>query len=138
MTKPTDDEAPAIYAEMVSELLAAEDSRRESLEARANSVVSVSGALVSILLGIAALITADKAFTLANSARHVLSFAALGFVLSALLASLTFLPQAVRITDPVELARLLPGMWESTGPGAALKRVTATRLEASSRRWFRG
>jgi|1186.fasta_scaffold139016_2 hypothetical protein len=137
MTKPTDDKAPATYAEMVSELLAAEDSKRESLEARAKSVVSVSGALVSILLGIAALITADKAFTLANSARHVLS-SVLGFVLSALLASLTFLPQAIRITDPVELARLLPGMWESTGPDAALKRVTATRLEASARRWFRG
>jgi hypothetical protein len=100
----------AVFAELIRELLAAEDERRESLEARGGSVITVSGALVTLLLGLAALATKEKSFTLPEAARDRLSIAVFAFVLAALLST------------------LLPTIWDR-GTDFALKKATATRLE---------
>jgi hypothetical protein len=120
--------SPAVFAEFVTELLAAEDKRRESLEARGGSVITVSGTLVTLLLALAALVTKEKAFSLPHAARDRLSFAVLAFVVAALFAIATYAPQPTRITDPAELAGLLPTLW-NRGTDFALKKTTATRLE---------
>jgi hypothetical protein len=120
--------SPAIFAELVIELVAAEDKRRESLEARGNSVITVSGTLVTLLLALAALVTREKTFRLPDAARDRLSIAVLASVLAALLAIATYMPQPARITDPAQLSRLLPSIWDR-GTDFALKKATATRLE---------
>lgn len=124
------DDSPGsdVFAELVQELLAAEEKRRDSLEARGGAVITVSGALVTLLLALTALVTREKTFTLPEAARVRLSFAVVAFVVAALLAIATYIPQPARITDPAQLSELLPTMWDR-GSDFALKKVTATRLE---------
>jgi hypothetical protein len=120
--------SPALFADLVGELLDAEDKRRASLEARGASVITVSGTLVTLLLGLAAVITNDKTFELPAGARDPLSLAVVAFVIAALLAIATAVPQRSRITDPAELGRLLPTIWDR-GTDFAFKKATATRLQ---------
>jgi hypothetical protein len=117
-----------IFAALVTELVAAEDKRRESLEARGAGVITTSGALVTLLLALAALVTREQTFTLPDAARDSLSLAVAAFVLAALLAIATSAPQRARVTEPAELAELLPALWDRS-PDYALKKATATRLE---------
>ena len=119
---------PAAIADFIAELVRAEDERRESLDARGSTVISVSGTLVTLLLGLAALVTKAQTFVLPDPARQRLTFAVIAFVVAVLLAIATYVPQPARITDPAALARLLPDLWERTDDFAA-KKVTATRLE---------
>ncbi|HEY7077248.1 MAG TPA: hypothetical protein VH418_17855 [Solirubrobacteraceae bacterium] len=128
MTAPDSAGSPALFASLVSELLAAEEKRRESLEARGGSVITVSGTLVTLLLGLAALVTKETTFHVPPAARDRLSVAVFAFVAAALLAIATYVPQPARIVDPAGLARLLPTIWDRGGD-FALKKTTATRLE---------
>jgi hypothetical protein len=121
-------EGPALIARFISELVGAEDKRRESLEARGGSVISVSGTLVTLLLGLAALVTEEKSFVLPEAARDRLTFAVVAFVIAVLLAIATYVPQPARITDPTALARIVPDLWERDADFAG-KKITATRLE---------
>jgi hypothetical protein len=128
MSPKTVDGSPTVFAELVSELLAAEERRQASLEARGSAVITVSGALVTLLLALAALVTEEQTFTLPDAARDRLSLAVVAFVLAALLAIATYAPQAARVTDPAELAKVLPTIWDR-GTDFALKKATATRID---------
>ena len=128
MTAPDSPDGPAVFAALVTELVTAEDDRRESLEKRGNSVITVSGTLVTLLLGLGAVVAGKGQFKVPEAARQPLSFAVLAFVVAALLAIATYAPQPARITDPGELSRLLPTYWDQ-GADFALKKTTATRLQ---------
>jgi hypothetical protein len=120
-----------VFSELVRELLAAEEKRRESLEARGASVITVSGTLVTLLVGIAAVATRANSFDLSATAGDRLSGAAVAFVVAALLAIAAYAPQPTRITDPDALIDTLPDLWER-GEDFAYKKATRTRLEQLS------
>ena len=125
----TDDSTgQSVYPEFVKDLLASEDKRRESLESRGMSVITVSGTLVTLLLGLAALVTKRQDFVLPGTARNLVMAAVVVFVLAALLAMATYAPQSARITDPADLARALPKVWDR-GVEFARQKTTMTRLE---------
>jgi hypothetical protein len=128
VTAPPREEGPEIFAGLVAEQLASEEKRRESLEGRGGFVITLSGALVTLVLAIAALVTRQRTFVLPPDARDRLSYAVVAFVIAALLAIATYAPQRTRVTDPAQLAALLPRLWER-GADFALKKVTATRVE---------
>lgn len=117
-----------VYPEFVKELLEAEDKRRASIESRGVAVVTVSGTLVTLLLGIAALVTRAQAYQLRGSARAILLWAVVAFAVAALSAIATAVPQPQRITDPAALLPDIRARW-NTSVDAALKKVTTTRLE---------
>ncbi|TCO56056.1 hypothetical protein [Actinocrispum wychmicini] len=118
----------AVFPEFVKDLLAVEDKRRETLEARGASVITVSGTLVTLLVALGAFVPNRQGFVLPDTTRAPLSVAVIAFVVAALLGIATYVPQRVRLTDPNALAELLPGYWPK-GREFALKKVTATRLE---------
>lgn len=120
------DEAP--LPGFVKELLAAEDKRSVSLEARGSAMITASATLVTLLVALGAFVTSQEDFTLPVSARGSLSVAVVAFVVAAVLGIATYVPQPARITDPVALAELLPKYWPR-GDEFAQKKITATRLE---------
>lgn len=128
MNTPDSPDAPTVFAALVVELVAAEDRRRESLEERGRSVITISGTLVTLLLGLAAVVKSRDSFKVVGAARPQLSFAVIAFVVAALLAIGTYAPQSARVTDPGEMSQLLPTYWNQD-IDFALKKTTATRLE---------
>jgi hypothetical protein len=118
----------AVFPEFVKDLLAVEDKRRETLEARGASVITVSGTLVTLLVALGAFVTNRQGFVLSDTTRAPLSVAVIAFVVAALLGIVTYIPQPVRVTDPNALAELLPEYWPK-GKEFALKKITATRLD---------
>lgn len=120
--------AGEIFGDFVDELVAAEDKRRDSIESRGMSVITVSGALVTLLLALAALVTKQQNFRLTAGARHLVVAAVLAFVGSAVLAIATYIPRPTRATDPGTLPDEIRERWEGT-PDSARKKTTITRIE---------
>jgi hypothetical protein len=118
----------AIVVEFVRDLVAAEDERRRSLEARGTSVITVSATIVTLLLGLSALVTSQQSFTLPHAARERLTLAVAAFVVAVLLAIATYVPQPARITDPAGLLRTIPKLWDREAEFWRQK-ITATRLD---------
>jgi hypothetical protein len=120
----------ATYAEFVKDELDAQDARKASFEQRGITVITTSGVLATLLLGLAALSTKEsRTFVLPDSSETLLAIALLFFVAAAALALVTNLPagyeavkvQAVRDRlneDPVRNA------------DAAAKDIAETRLKA--------
>jgi hypothetical protein len=121
-------DSPSLYTGLVRELLDAEEKRRDSLEARGASVITVSGALVTLLFGLAAVVTGAKGFHVSGAVRDRLGWAAIAFVVAAVLAVGTYAPQPTRMTDPHKLAELLPDLW-NRDLDHARKTATNTRLD---------
>jgi hypothetical protein len=122
------DDGGVVFADAVRDLLNVEEQRRQSLEARGVSVITVSGTLVTLLLGLAALVTKRTDFHLTGSARELVTGAVVAFTVAALLAIAAHAPQRERVGDAGELAATLPGLWDE-GADFARKKLTATRLE---------
>ncbi len=132
----------AVLADYTKEQLEIEDKRKTSFEQRGLAVVTTSGALVTLLFGLAALSTkAQQTFVLEAAAKPPLA-AALGlFVVAALAALLTNLPLNYEWPDREKLLEALradPPVAEQV----ALKKVAITRLDvlkaARSKNEFKG
>jgi hypothetical protein len=121
-------DSPSLYTALVRQLLDAEEKRRDSLETRGASVITVSGALVTLLFGLAAVVTGAADFQVPGAVRDRLGWAAIAFVLAALLAVATYAPQPTRMTDPHKLADVLPDLW-TRDLDHARKTATRTRLD---------
>jgi hypothetical protein len=116
------------FPDFVKDLLAVEDKRRDSLEARGSSMITVSASLVTLLVALGAFVTDRRGFKLPDAARPPLSVAVVAFVVAAVLGIATYIPQPARMTDPVALSGLLPKYW-SKGDDFAQKKIAVTRLE---------
>lgn len=116
-----------VLADYVKDLVTAEDARRASLEARGASVITASGALVTLFFALSALATKQPDFVLASGPRLLIGFGAAAFATAAVLAIGTFVPRGARLTDPLGLARQLPELWEHDNDFAR-KKATITRL----------
>jgi hypothetical protein len=71
-----------IYSAYIKTLLDHEQDRKSSLEAKASTVVTTSGVLVTLLFGLAAVVTGTAKFKIPNDSRAGLIAAAILFVLA--------------------------------------------------------
>jgi hypothetical protein len=123
------------YAALVKDLLDAEDKRGSNMETRAIAVVTASGTLVTLLLGLAALVTRVDAFDVPVGA---LAFAGISvglFTASACSAMLAVMPSREWGLKPGCLKSELWERWADADDDAVAK-TTATRLalwESSNR-----
>lgn len=122
---------PSIWPPFVDGIVATEEKRRDSIESRGSSTITVSGALVALLVAIGGLAAKSSSFVIPEPARPPLWIATIAFVLSAVLALATFSPQRMKMTDLRELANRLPA-YMSAGPEFAEKKIMATRLQQAS------
>src|SRR5881275_3569439 len=65
--------ASTVYPEYVKQLLDGQEAKLASVEGRGGSVVTVSGTLVTLLLGIASLVTHLTTYKPSSSAKYLLA-----------------------------------------------------------------
>ena len=72
------------FAKLLEEQLVEERARKTSLEARGAAIITTSGALVTLLFGLAALVTGQDGFELGDQPRNLLGLGVLAFFAAAL------------------------------------------------------
>jgi hypothetical protein len=126
----TDPPTYEAYAQFVKEELDAQDARKASFEQRGVAVITTSGTLATLLLGLAALSTKSAStFVLPHDARPWITAALFVFFASALAAMVVNLPltyQAVEVENVRGRLRLDP----PNDHPAATKDIAFTRLDA--------
>jgi hypothetical protein len=114
----------AVYLDWIRDLTAAQDARKDKIEARGLAVISVSGALVTLLFGLATLATrTTSGYRLPADARGWLYVAVVLFAISALSAILTNLPLAYVMSPP--------GDWKWPSP-TSIGRTARPKLSSES------
>lgn len=123
-----EDNGSAVYLDFVKELVEVEDMRGSTLESRGSTVITSSGALVTLLLGLATLVTKLEAFTLGAGVRTLLVASVAAFAAAVVLAIGISAPQRVRIVDGRSLRSELQDVWHADANFARMK-TTSTRLD---------
>jgi hypothetical protein len=119
----------SVYFAWTKELTDAQAVRKEKLEARGLAIITVSGALVSLLFGLSALATrASAGYFLPSGARSYLYVALVFFVVSALLAILTNLPMTYREVAQAGLRAIVSNAYWTDTEREAQQRVAVTRV----------
>jgi len=125
---PKPDDVGAVAAAFIGEELDAESGRKSSLESRAIAVITSSGTLVTLLLGLIALVTKSSRFALDRPERWLLSLAALLFVASAALGIVASAPFRYLLVDAKSLtSTVAPNLWSEDG-SVLHRELTAVRL----------
>ncbi len=104
----SDDDGSEVYGELLVRLQAAEEQRKSSLEQRGAAVIGISGALVTLLFGLAAYVPQEARFPVGSGARVALLWAVGFLLLGAALGLLSTLPLPygrLRVED-LDLRRL--------------------------------
>jgi hypothetical protein len=123
------DSGREVWSDFLKDELASEETRRDSLEQRGTSVITVSGALVTLLFGLAALATkAEPTYRLTSGARAYLYVALALFVVSALLAIATNVPLPYGAVDESAAQRIIDKYLDDSRADAQT-RVAATRAK---------
>jgi hypothetical protein len=123
-----DSSVGAAVSAFVAEELDAERTRKASLESRGLAVITSSGTLVTLLLGLAALVTKADKFKLADSERWLLAAAALLFVVAGAVGIVCNAPARYLQIEPASLTGMLaPEAWSSEGTSAR-RELTAAKL----------
>ncbi len=117
----------AEYAAFLKDLLEAEEKRSTGMETRALAVVTSSGALVTLLLALAALVTRVQQARLPGFALSAAAVAAVLLVLSALCAGLANAPWTSWGLRPECLRTELWERWDDQADHPVAK-IAATRL----------
>lgn len=120
------DRAGEVFADYVKEQFDLEETRRASLESRGVGVITASGALVTLLFAISAVVTRSTAFVPSDAARDRLTWALIAFAASSVIAIGTTVPIAIKGVDARRLGAELRARWDDTAD-AARKTTTATR-----------
>jgi hypothetical protein len=129
MTDPTGgDHAGTVLSGYLEAELSSEQARRESLERRGLALVTVSGALTTLLLAVPSALLGDRSITLSHSTRAVALVALAGLVLTAGTATSISLPRATRLVNTDSLLAAAGHMWWHVGD-EALQRIFGTRAE---------
>lgn len=128
--RPSPDGGGEVYASFVERELEDQRASKASIEQRGIAVVTTSGILVTLLFGLAALVTESENFVVPEKSRPWLYLALLGFVVAAGAALITNLPrnlESARTYGPKSLDRLIRLRWDDS-PRAAKRRIALTRL----------
>lgn len=119
---------PDPYVDLVKDLLAAEQARIERMEARGLAVVTTSGTLATLLLGIAALVRGQDV-GIEDSALLLAALGAIAFILAAALAIAANRPTRAWNVKPERVRDELRERWGREAPqDRPLQKATATRL----------
>lgn len=125
--------AGSVYAALIAEQLAEERARKASIEARGLSVITTSGALVTLLFGLGSLISGVEGYALPVAGSWLLLGALAAFLLAALAAIVANFPLRYREVSVGGLRRLTaPEWWTNTEPAAA-RRAAEARLNVLER-----
>jgi hypothetical protein len=112
-----------VYAPVLVSLLAEEAARKSSIEQRAISVITTSGALVSLLVALSVfLFGKDAKFDVSSASRLAIAVAVVLFVAAAVLALLVNSPRAYRSFSDEDVQRMVDE-W-GTNAGEARKLVS--------------
>lgn len=123
------DDAAKPYADLVTDLLQAENAIVNGLETRGVAVVSTSGALVTLLLGLAGLVTRAQSFHVSTTVLILASLAVVFFLLAGLVAMwIINRPRKAWRPDPGQLTIEMWDRWNRPHPHDPLKKATATRI----------
>jgi hypothetical protein len=113
---------------LVEEQLEEERATKNSLEQRGSFVITSAGAIVTLLFGLAAVVTSRTSFNVPDSARFVLVAAVGFFFLAAMGGLLANLPWRYAEVDEDDLRRLVqPAHWDRSFEVAA-RRTTEARI----------
>ncbi|MGW6918270.1 hypothetical protein ACWGB8_31330 [Kitasatospora sp. NPDC054939] len=123
----TNDRGSTTYLDFISDLLATEEARKASLEARGIAVVTTSGVLASLLLGLVAVIAKSTTFVFPDSAHAPLLAGGVLFVIAAVLGILANVPFFYKTVKPSSLAQVCTDLWADTSDNAELM-VSSTRI----------
>jgi hypothetical protein len=118
---------PDVYSDFVKTLIDAEAARKTSTESKGAAVITTSGALVTILFGLVAVVTSRTAFKLPVSAHGWLVAAIVAFVVAAATAILVSIPLPYGQTT-LTLGELRT--WWSDDAATAEAAVSGLRLRA--------
>jgi hypothetical protein len=122
----------AIFAKLFDDLLTAQEARKSSIEQRGLSVITTSGALVTLLFGLVSLITKSQTFALPKAAHGPIGIAIGFFVCAAILGLLTNIPLFYMTVDPKGLQAIIDRRWQERKASAEL-RVAATQQKLIER-----
>ena len=136
----TDAETPAapkpgrsVYAEYIAEQIQRQEERKKSIEARGVTVITTSGTLATLLLGLAALTTKEQTtFTLPTAAQDPLEWALIAFAAAALASIFTQLPMRYEEASAEGLRGLVDTSWNDSEE-EALDAVARNRLTVLKR-----
>jgi hypothetical protein len=118
-----------VYADYIKDEYEAEDARKNSLEQRGIGVITTSGALVTLVFALVAVVIGGEHFRLPSEA-HIPLYCALGFFIAAVLTAIwTNVPRSFQRVDPTYLDDVVNAdRWDDSASDA-LRNVAATRLE---------
>ena len=121
------------YSDYIKALEDAQSSRKASLESRGTGIITTSGALVTLLFGLVAVLTGSKTFVFPAPGRGYLTAAIILFVLAVGLGIVINLPLSYRATQLT--TEDLKEVWNWSSADAMAK-IAVTRLVtiASARR----
>ncbi len=125
--------AGPVYAALITEQLAEERARKASIEARGLSVVTTSGALVTLLFGLGSLISGVDGFSLPDSGKWLLLGALAAFLLAAVAAIVANFPLRYREVSVRGLRKLIAPEWWGNVEPAASRRAAEARLNVLER-----
>ena len=129
----TDDRgAAAVYAPYIAAQVASQEERKNSFEQRGLAVITTSGVLVSLLFGLTAVLTSAANYHLPDAARVPIFAALFCFVVAAIAAIATNLPQRYRGVTTDALKKQIEQHWEDTGTDAR-RAVAITELDVLER-----
>jgi hypothetical protein len=124
------DKAGPIYLEAITAALTDEASRKSSIETRGAGIISTSGTLVTLLFGLAALITKQSDYQLPSSVIPLLVVALALFAIAIVVAFASFVPRSgYEAMSTADLRTHVTSNWDQTAE-AAKKGISTNRLDA--------
>jgi hypothetical protein len=127
-----DERGSTVYAAYIEDQLVTQNARKQSIEARGIAVITTSGVLVSLLFGLAAVLTGADNYQLPSGAEPWLYAALVGFVLAGIGGILANVPLFYISVNPPDLQAAVNSMWDDD-PKVAEQRVAATRVNVLTR-----
>jgi uncharacterized membrane protein YcjF (UPF0283 family) len=122
----------AVYAAYVASQVASQEARKSSFEQRGLAVITTSGVLVSLLFGLTAVLTGAAGYHPPGAARVPILAALFCFIVAAVAAITTNLPQLYRGVTAEALKKQIEEQWEDTGTEAR-RAVAFTELDVLAR-----
>ena len=126
------DRGSTIYAAYIKDQLDGQDARKQSIEQRGITVITTSGTLVSLLFGLAAVLTGVQNYKLPSGAEHWLYAALVAFVVAAIGGIVTNLPLTYIGVRAADLRTAVKRKWNDK-PEIAEQRVAATQVNVLDR-----
>jgi hypothetical protein len=127
-----DERGSSVYAAYIKDQLADQDARKSSIEQRGITVITTSGTLVSLLFGLAAILTGVQDYDLPDGARCWLYAAMVAFVIASLEGIATNLPLFYIGVSARALRQGIRHKWDDE-PAEAERQVAFTQVNVLER-----